>query len=391
MSESPALEQTAQALVRRFARGEVLRGALRFGTPAACLLGCAGLWLDLSFGALGLGIACAALVGGYRAWRSMDFDRDRALAWLDSKSGGDGLLVSLGELGPSNSRSAWGARLGQALERVPDSTARVGTRAIGGFALAVGFSMATLFMPKGTAAPSAGARPAAEAYGSELERLREALATLDESVELEPETADALRGRLEQLEAELSNLTAGELALEGLDRLATDLHQESQVALGEALGALDQMERAGAWAPQSPEAAAREIQNGLERLAELGVDENLAPSAREALRELAERMQARAQNASTAGDGERSALSDPEAVQALLEELAELAELRAELAQALAELAESLGDQVAAGDLRSQASGEAALTPEELRELIEALRDAQLDPAAAELARGGEP
>ncbi len=394
MSSPNALEKQASRLSRRVAGGAFQRGLLRGGTLCACALGSAALGARVGFGvevplvgllaSIGLGAICL----GLWEWRRAGFDRGRALAWLDAKSGGSGLLVSLGELGPQNGASTWNERAREALKRVPEVESEATGRRMGALALAMTFAAATVFVPANQAGATPGLRSAAEVYGSELERLREALATLEESVELEPETAEQLNQRLERLEAELADLRAGEMALEGLERLEGDVAREAQRAMEQAAKAVDQLARAGEWAPDSPGAAAREIERALERLAEAGLDAELSPETREALEQLAERMgQPQDSGPGSSGEG----LADPQDVQELLEQLAELAELRAKLAEELARLAEQLGDRAGGQELADAADSLSELTREELEQLIEALRSAELSEEQCEAARDGEP
>jgi uncharacterized protein Yka (UPF0111/DUF47 family) len=304
---------------------------------------------------------------------------DAALVWLDVHSGGSGGLVTAAErAGPAGDAFERDALDRLAAVPAPASTS-TGRQRLAPLA-ALLFAGACLVVPVGAdELDGPELRPASEVHGTELERLREALTALEERVELEPERRAELGERLTALEQELADQSAGELALEGLDRMAEELAREAERAEAEAARALERLSDAAEGLPGSSSEAAESIEEALAELEQAGLLGALSPELSDELRELAEKLA----EGLDGSDGIESA----KGVEELMERLAELAALREELARELAKLMEELGEQ-------GLATSPGALPPvelsaDELRALIEALKEAQLDPQQCELARGG--
>ena len=378
-----SLERAAHGLARRFARRTFLRDALAWTAAALVLAGAAALvarallGLDASEAVWLLApVALVPPVAWIRARRRTP-GPERALAWLDVHTGGSGALVAAGEV---RAIGGWDHAVLERLERAPEpARANAGSRVLAAFGAAA-FGAACLVVPVGAEAGPPGDGPsAAEVHRAELERLRTALEALEERVELEPERSAELAERLAALEDELEEQSVGERALEGLDRMGEELADEARRAEERAALALERLRNAAVAAPSAPSEGAEALQEAWEELAEAGLASEFGDELAERLAELAEQL-------ADGLDGAQG-IESPEGAAELMERLAELAALREDLAQALAEALQDLAD--AGLDVDPSSLPSVELSAEELRELLEALREAQLDAASCEEARGG--
>jgi hypothetical protein len=237
-----ALESSTARLSRRLVAGAWVRA---FGWHVATLLfvgGTAVLVARIAFewerveAARWLLFACIAPVSAWWVARRAGFDRNTAAAWLDVNSGASGLVVTERELGASSWSDAARSRLELANSAIP----RVAwARSLRPVALALLFVAGALWLEP-TRTPVG---PPASVTTATVERVEEKLATLEETLQLEPEVATEMHDRLEQIQAQADDGTP-ESTFEALDRLEQTVDSQADQALDSAAHANDDLAQA---------------------------------------------------------------------------------------------------------------------------------------------------
>ena len=204
------------------------------------------------------------------AWlqaRRFSVSRKSVAAWLDLRSGGDGSIVTALE----REDPRWAQRVQRALDMQP-ALPRIATDgAVTRTMPAVCFIALALWleMPQGLLGP------APEMFEGAIERLEEKLETLAEIVDLEPETEEEFRERLERLEIEAEDGTP-ESFYEAADSLE-DALEETATELAEEANELEQKLASVAEADESQiEEAEGALRESITELGELGFAEDLS-------------------------------------------------------------------------------------------------------------------
>ncbi len=233
-----SVEAAAERLRRRANLAAYLGDLFRHG--AIALVAAGSLALALRFfahasretAALGLVLLVAiAPATAFVAARRRFLSPAGAAAWLDVRSGGTGLLLARGESGDARWDSAV-APVGGRVARPP----RVRLRALLAPLLpSLAFAIAAFVVP--VPAPRFVVRPLSESL---IERLREKLAALEETVDIDPAVEEELEKRLEWLESGAGNARP-ETAYEAADRFAQRLEAEAAKARASAERALSSL------------------------------------------------------------------------------------------------------------------------------------------------------
>jgi|GEM_PF-1116396 len=201
---------------------------------SAILLGRVAFELELE---QGLWLLAPLAVVPFSAWRGVRRrvpSRAGAAAWLDLRSGAQGLLLADFE----RHDGRWTGKLERQLDRLPELPALRLTAFTRLLLPAAAFCALALFVPLSRAEPAA---PTAY-YDRAIEGLADQLEVLEEVAELDPETSQELEERLRQL-AENVDPSQPEAMLEAIDSLRRELGLEGQEA---AELAQDLLERFGA-------------------------------------------------------------------------------------------------------------------------------------------------
>jgi hypothetical protein len=240
---TPPHEKAVTRLRLRLALMLALKYALASVTVWAFAWGTAVLVLRAASGvprpALLWGLAALPPAVGLAVWLALRRLPPRAAvrALLDRHSGCGGLLMAAGEapLGP------WG-------ERLPPLTApRLrwrGGRSWALLAVASAFVLLALLLPQSLADLAGGPRLE---VGREAERLAKKIDVLKEEAVLDPERAEALKGKLEQVRREASGKEPVK-TLEALDHLESVTGKAAKEAAAEALRQTEQLAKAEALA-----------------------------------------------------------------------------------------------------------------------------------------------
>lgn len=273
---TPELERRLDAVRRRALQNAFVT---RVGTSlglALLVAGCAALALralarvDLPLEIGGAGVLAALALAALGTWlvaRRRAPSREHAVGWLDLDSGGRGTLVTELELGDER----WHHAVDEALARVRIPAARSARQIASRGLPALVFAALCLLVP----IPAPAAESASTAwFENRTEELREKLATLEEEVELDEETAAELAERLDNLEADVEN-GLPEAMFEGLDDLDARLEELAAAAREDAAQAMDDAARAAELAERDPAAANEELSSLLQELAEAGLDDDL--------------------------------------------------------------------------------------------------------------------
>ncbi len=332
------LEAAARRLRRRALAAAYLGALARHATAALFVAGTAALVLRFfadatrAEAALAFALVLAAPVTAWLAARRRALSAEGAAAWLDVRAGATGLLVTELELADER----WAGRAEELLGACVSLPRLRGRRIALPVLPAVGFAALALWLAVPVPAPG----PPVRLYENALERLREKLETLEETVALDDELAEELRGQLERLDDE-ADTARPEAAFEALDRLEERLESEALEAVEDALEARDQLGEAQRTALDA-DAEPGDAQELLERtMAELS-EKGLAPNVPA---DLAERLGMEGLELPAGAlleAAELMELSD-ELAELLAEKIGELAEgglLSAELLEGLGELGE---------------------------------------------------
>lgn len=275
-----------------------------------------------------------------------------AAAWLDLRSGAEGLILTefeqgLADLEPGDER--WSAHFARQLDRAPELPAL----RLGAFARpllpALAFALLALFVPLSKAAES----PSTTFFDRAIEGLAEQLDVLEEVADLDPEAEEELRRRIEELAANVE-AEEPEAMLEAIDSLREELGLEAQDAAQAAQSLFDRFGAIGQDAFADSELG-RELLSGQLREA---FDSGLLSGALENLDTLAPELQGLAQELEGHG------LKLPEGFELTPEQMKALSRVaRSELRRALGEL--DLAGLVRLGELQVGESNRM------LRELLE--------------------
>lgn len=274
----PSIEHAARALRRR-ANSAAFAGELsRQATVAFFALGSLALALRLlaavpaAAAALPLlALAVLPLVSFLRARRRF-LSESAALAWLDVRSGGTGLVVARAESGDVR----WDGAAREAAARPAPAPRVLWRRLAAPPAGALAFALAALLVP--IPRPAAAA-PAVAA--SRIEEIAFRLAILEETVDLDAEVAKELRERLEWLEKASADARP-EGAFEAADRLLERLGAEAEAAADAAERAEEKVAAAGE-AGAGSEIASDAIESALETMADAGLASDPPPALTDAL------------------------------------------------------------------------------------------------------------
>lgn len=197
-----------------------------------------------------LALAALACVTAWLSARRAVPSADRAAAWLDVESGASGLVVTESELG----ETPWSQAARERIARAANAERPVRwPRSSWATLVALAFAGGALwFEPE-----RARVGPPAAVTEAALERVEEQLATLNETLALEPDLAAELEQRLERIEAEAEE-GLPESTFEALDNFEQRLEQSASEALESAQRANDGLSAA------MTEPALDEAQTGLE-------------------------------------------------------------------------------------------------------------------------------
>jgi hypothetical protein len=255
-----------RVLATHWLRHAALHGAvlLYAGGAAALLARALGGW-ERGAAAWVVAIVLAAPLSAWWLARRRAPSREAAAAWLDVRGGASGLVVTESELGSSSWSPAAEARLRGSLEALPRLDILDALRRL---APALAFAALALFVP----IPRDEVGPPPAVADSALERVEEKLATLEETLELEPETAIEMEEQLERV-AEESREGDAESTFEALDRLEERLEDAARDAETAALRA--QHELAAATKDPSLADAQQALENALAEMAEGGLAKDL--------------------------------------------------------------------------------------------------------------------
>jgi hypothetical protein len=183
------------------------------------LLGRVGLGLELEQ-ALWLLLPLAAVP--FTAWigvRKAVPSEEGAAAWLDLRSGAQGLLLTDFE----REDERWDSRMDEQIDRLPELPP-IKILAFGRLFLpAIGFALLALFVPLSQAETA----PTTVYYDRAIEDLTYQLSVLEEISNLDAETTEDLKRRIENL-AENVDAAQPEAMLEAIDRLRDELGLEGQ-------------------------------------------------------------------------------------------------------------------------------------------------------------------
>jgi len=249
-------ELSLHAALALFAAGAIAL-ALRFGAgwsrPDAAL----ALWL----------VALAPLTAYLRARPGL-LSRRGAEAWLDIRSGGSGLVLTAAELDDPRWRAETERRLASAPAPPRLRLARPLSRLVPALAFAAG---ALVLDP-----PAARAGTPERAVLGVVEKIAEKLATLEETLQLDPAEAEELHARLERLRAEAGEARP-EASFEAVDRLEERLEALAREALDAAERARGEL-AAGSGQDLAAEQAA--LERALETLSRSALANELPESMR---------------------------------------------------------------------------------------------------------------
>jgi hypothetical protein len=199
--------------------------------------------------------------------------RAASAAWLDVHGGADGRIVTEDEVGRSSWSEGAPARLERSLRELP--RVRALPALLPSFP-AFAFLALALWIdpPRELIGPPPGVSTAA------IERVEEKLDTLQEAVELTPETAEELRAQIERIEAEAAE-GRPESTFESLDRMEERLEDLAQ----DALEAAQQANRDLASAASDPSLgeAQQSLESALAKMDESGLAGELPQEMKNAL------------------------------------------------------------------------------------------------------------
>jgi hypothetical protein len=239
-----------------FAAGAIalgLRFGLRWSRPDAAL----ALWL----------VALAPLSAFLRARPGL-LSRRGAEAWLDVRSGGSGLVVTAAELDDP----LWRVEAERRLAGAPAPPRLRLARPLLKLVPALGFAAGALVVEP----PPARAGTPQRAVLGVVERIEEKLATLEETLQLDPAEAEELHARLERLRAEAGEARP-EASFEAVDRLEERLEALAREALDEAERARGEL---AAGSGQDLEAEQAALERALETLSRSALARELPESLR---------------------------------------------------------------------------------------------------------------
>jgi len=275
----PTLPGAIAALRRRWFLHRWVEGLGRQGTIALLGAGCAALLgrVLLSWGQREA-LAVAALAGIVLVTALLRARRllprvERASAWLDVSAGATGRIVTESELGAS----AWSEAARHDLARSLAILPRIPWwRALRSLIPALGFLVAALLVP----IPRMPIGPPPILAQAALAGLEQKLATLEETLDLAPETAEELAARLERVEAAADEGNPAS-AFEAIDRLDERLDLEAERALDAARRATPDLDRA-AGDPALADAQSA-LEQALSSLGEAGLAKDLPDALQDAL------------------------------------------------------------------------------------------------------------
>jgi demethoxyubiquinone hydroxylase (CLK1/Coq7/Cat5 family) len=160
----------------------------------------------------------------FNAWRGV---RDRvpteegAAAWLDLRSGAEGILLAEFEQGDER----WAARLGRQLDRLPELPALRMGAFLRPLAPALAFALVALFVPLSKAAPATSTT----FFDQAIEGLADQLEVLELVADLDEQSREELQRRIEELAANV-DAEKPEAMLEAIDSLRQQLGLEARDA-----------------------------------------------------------------------------------------------------------------------------------------------------------------
>jgi hypothetical protein len=261
-------------LATAFAGGLRVRLAVAlFAAGALVLVARVGLRWEREEAAPLIAIALVAPVLAWLHARRKVPSHTTAAAWLDVHGGADGRIVTEDEIG----RTTWSDGVQQRLERSLRDLPRV--RAMP--AMAPSFpALAFVALALWIDPPREQVGPPRAVSSAAIDRVEEKLETLEETVELAPETAQELQAQMERIEAEAAD-GRPESTFEALDRMEERLEDLAQ----DALEAAQQANRDLASAATDPSLgeAQTSLESALAKMDEAGLADELPKPTQDAL------------------------------------------------------------------------------------------------------------
>ncbi|MCP3914556.1 MAG: hypothetical protein GY711_03245 [bacterium] len=314
----PEIDGTLKRLQRRASLaawlGEGSHHLLVAALAAGSAVLLARLLVDLptARAALFLGLVALVPLTAWQRARSRFLSREGAATWLDLRSGATGTLVTALEVGDER----WAERTREVLARAPEVPGLRLAPAVGRAATGVGFALLALLVP----IPRTIAGPPPAIFDASLEALQEKLATLEEEIVFDEETAQELEERMERLEKEALASENPEATFEAIDEMTKRLEEEALEAQEAIETASESLAIASSFAEENPALAEEKMNEAIEKLAK----EGLTAALPEDLAEL-----------------DLDALGLPEGFELDPEKIAELSE---EMQELLKEMLEHLGE-----------------------------------------------